>query len=83
MSIYLELPDDVLASARMSVDEARLELALALYARRRLSFGKARELAQLSVWQFRQQLAAREIPVHLDTSDLNQEIEMLKQLDQL
>jgi len=34
--------------------EFRRELALALYAQRRLSLGKGRKLAGLSLWEFRQ-----------------------------
>ena len=59
MTVMLEIPEDILASARMSPEDALLELALALYASRRLSIGKARELVGMSLWQFRQIAAAR------------------------
>jgi predicted HTH domain antitoxin len=80
MTTILELPDDLLSSARMSLDELRTELAITLYASRRLSIGKARELAQMPLWQFRQLLASRRIPVNLTPDDLDQEISTLQQL---
>ncbi len=64
----------------MSLDELRTELAITLYASRRLSIGKARELAQMPLWQFRQLLASRRIPVNLTPDDLDQEISTLQQL---
>jgi predicted HTH domain antitoxin len=66
----LEIPQDVVDSARLSALELKRELALALYAQGRLSLGKARELAGLSLWDFRQLLGSRRIPAHLDAADL-------------
>ncbi len=83
MAIVLELPEDLLSSARMSLDEVRLELAVALYESRRLSIGKARELAQMPLWQFRQLLASRRIPIDLSPEELDQEVATLKRLDRL
>ena len=79
----LEIPRDVLDSARLSVDDLKLELAVSLYAQRRLSVGKARELAGLSLWEFRQLLATRHIPVHYDETDLHDDVATLKDLGRL
>ncbi len=79
----LEIPEDILESAHMSVHDMGVELAISLYAQRRLALGKARELAQLSLWEFRQLLAARQIPPHYDESDLSSDIATLQKLGQL
>jgi predicted HTH domain antitoxin len=50
----LEIPQGVLNAAQMNTQDLRRELALTLYAQRRLSLGKARELAGLSLWELRQ-----------------------------
>jgi predicted HTH domain antitoxin len=76
----LEIPRDVLDSARLSVADLKIELAVSLYAQRRLAVGKARELAGLSLWEFRQLLAARRIPVHYDEADLNDDVTTLREL---
>ncbi|AUB81799.1 UPF0175 family protein [Candidatus Thiodictyon syntrophicum] len=78
----IEIPTDVLDSARLSVQEVKQELALALYAQRRLSIGKSRELAGLSLWEFRQLLGSRHIPPHYDESDLAEDLAVLSELRQ-
>ncbi len=60
--------------------DVRLELAIALYDQHRLSLGKARELANMSLWQFRQVLAARRIIAHYDVQDLHQDLQTLHML---
>lgn len=60
----VEVPRDVLDAARLSVSDVKVELAVALYAQGRLSVGKARELANMSLWEFRQLLATRRIEPH-------------------
>lgn len=70
----LEIPLDVLASARLTLAELRIELAVHLYEERRLSIGKAHELAGLSLWEFRQLLGTRRISSHFDKEDLDQEL---------
>ncbi len=68
-TMTIEIPSDVLESARMSVQDAMLELAIALYSHERLSLGKAAELAGVPVGRFQLHLGAREIGLHYDVSD--------------
>lgn len=77
---HLEIPQDILDSARMTVDQVRVELAAHLYAQGRLSLGKAHELADLSLWEFRQLLGLRRIAPHFEAEDLQQDLETLRQL---
>jgi predicted HTH domain antitoxin len=79
----LEIPQGVLDAAQMNTHELRRELALALYAQRRLSLGKARELAGLSLWEFRQWLGLRRIEAHYDAADLQDDIATLRELGHL
>jgi predicted HTH domain antitoxin len=79
----LEVPGDVLESARLNAAELKTELAIALYAQQRLSTGKARELAGMSLWEFRQVLAARRIPPHYDENDLAEDAQTLRELGRL
>ena len=80
-SQYLEIPDDVLDSARMTLAELRTELAIHLYQRGRLSVGKAHEFAGMSLWEFRQILGSRQIPPHFGEADLDQDLETLASRD--
>lgn len=77
---YLEIPQDVLDSARLSLEQVLIELAVHLYEHGRLSVGKAHELAGLSLWEFRQLLGFRQIPPHFGAEDLEQDLETLRQL---
>ena len=79
----IDISTDVLESARMSVQEVKQELALALYAQQRLSIGKARELAGMSLWDFRQLLGSRRIPAHFDEADLAEDLAALADLRQV
>ena len=74
------IPQDILDAARLTVDEVKLELAVSLYASGRLSSGKARELAGMSLREFRQVLTARRIPVHYGVDDLEDDVETLEAL---
>jgi len=77
---YLEIPQDVLDSARLTVGQLLVELAVHLYEQDRLSLGKAHELAGLSVWEFRQLLGLRHIAPHFEAEDLEQDLETLRHL---
>ncbi len=76
----LEVSQDVLDSARMTPTELKVELAIHLYAQGRLSFGKARELAGMALWEFRQLLASRRIAPHYDAADLDEDLDALRGL---
>lgn len=78
MTLQLEIPDEVAQAIRLpAADQPQqllLELAVALYARRALSFGKARELAKMSKYEFGLLLGRRGIPRHYDMEDLDDDI---------
>ena len=77
--IILEIPAEILAAVKLPPQEIeqelRKELALALYKRGSLSFGKARMLAQLSSWEFDDLLGQQRIARHYDQSDLEEDIQ--------
>ncbi|MCA9368494.1 UPF0175 family protein, partial [Candidatus Kaiserbacteria bacterium] len=52
-SSVIEIPLYLLQAARATPRELKIELAIHLYEQRRLSIGHARELADLSLWEFR------------------------------
>jgi len=71
--VLIGIPREVLHTARMSPAEMKRELALTLFQQGRLSFGKARELAGMTVWAFQQLLGSREIAVHYDLADYQED----------
>ncbi|WP_446011293.1 UPF0175 family protein [Candidatus Electrothrix sp.] len=79
----LNIPQDILDSSRLTLNELRIEMALALYSARRLSVGKARELADMSLWEFRQLLVSRRIGPHYDMDDLDDDMAALRDAGRL
>ena len=79
-TVSIEIPREVIHSTRMSPEELRRELAIYLFQQGLLSFGKAREMAGMTVWAFQQLLGARGIPVHYGVDDYEQDLVTLKEL---
>lgn len=82
-TISLEIPREVIHATRMRPQELRRELAVYLFQQGRLSFGKAREMAGMTVWAFQQLLGSRGIPVHYDLEDYEEDLATLKELSRL
>lgn len=78
--VILEIAQDILDSARLTPSDLKVEMAVHLYLQRRLSVGKARELADMTLWEFRQLLASRRIPPHYDEADLGADVTSLREL---
>ena len=78
--IELEVPREILESARITPGGALQELAVALYAEGKLSLGKARELAGMPHWRFRQLLGSREVPPHYAVTDIEEDRAALREL---
>ncbi|MGC9335558.1 MAG: UPF0175 family protein [Anaerolineae bacterium] len=76
----VEVDQDTLDSARLTPSELKVEIAVHLYEQGRLSVGKARELAGMTLWEFRQLLASRRIPPHYDETDLDEDVATLREL---
>lgn len=81
--MVLHLSDEVLAPSQITEEEVRLELAVALYAVGRLSFGKARQLSGLDWMRFRQALANRDVPVHYNQADFEADLAAVETLSSI
>jgi predicted HTH domain antitoxin len=79
----LEISQDILDSARLTVNDLKIEIAISLYAQGRLSVGKARELAGMSLWEFRQLLASRRISPHYNVDDFEEDLTTLRELGRI
>mgnify|MGYP000044180712 CR=1 FL=1 len=81
--VSLEIPQEILHATKMTPQELKRELAVHLFQQGKLSFGKARELAEMSAWAFQQLLGSRGIPVHYDVQDYEEDRATLKALGRL
>jgi predicted HTH domain antitoxin len=80
-TIAIEIPRDIIHAARMKPLELKQELAIHLFQQGRLSFGKARQLADMSAWVFQQLLGSRSIPMHYDMADYAEDMAALKEIN--
>jgi predicted HTH domain antitoxin len=82
MELNLKIPSQISEAIRLPEHqkEAQLfiELAVILYQQNILSFGKARELANLSKWDFDAELIKRKIERHYEQEDLQNDLAYAK-----
>lgn len=82
--LSIEISEDLLQAIKIPTAEAlprlRRELALRLYEKGMLNFGKARELAELSRWAFHDLLGEQGIPRRYDVEELEEDLKTLKEL---
>lgn len=85
MRFSIEIPEDTSQAIRLPAEEipARLkrELAIRLYAKGLLSFGKARELAGVTRWDFHDLLGEEGIPRRYGAEELEDDLKTLEELD--
>jgi predicted HTH domain antitoxin len=82
-AVVIEIPREISQAARMSPEELKKELAIHLFEEGKLSFGKARSLAAMTIWEFQQLLGSRGIVVHYDIEDYEEDLETLKRLGRI
>lgn len=79
MELNLRIPKAVYPAIKLPEKEIEkvllIELAVSLYQRGILSFGKARELARMSKWEFHEELGRRKIPRHYDCNCFEEDLE--------
>ncbi|PSF39218.1 hypothetical protein C7H19_00045 [Aphanothece hegewaldii CCALA 016] len=78
MSLQILIPDSILQAIRLPEQrieqELLQELAVTLYAQDFLSFGKARELAQMDKYEFGKLLGKRGIVRHYSSPELDDDL---------
>ncbi len=78
MSLTIRIPREIDIALKLPEKEKKTtllkELALSLYQRDLLSFGKARELARMSKWEFYDLLGARGIERHYSVDDFQEDL---------
>jgi predicted HTH domain antitoxin len=79
----LIIPDEILSASEMSEAELKLEVAIVLYKREKISAGKAAEWLGINLIEFRRELGKRGLSINYDVEDLQADIETLRALGRL
>lgn len=84
VTIEVTLPERVFLSTGSPPSEAttliKRELAASFFQRGALGFGQARELAELSVWEFLDLLRDRKIPLHYGQTEYEEDTRTIQEL---
>ena len=76
----VKIPDDILLASRMTSKDISVELAVHLFETGKLSIGKAKSLAGMTLWTFQNLLASRKIPIHYGVEEYKEDLNTLRRL---
>lgn len=79
----ISIPDDILQASQLTEAQLKLEIALMLYQQNKISSGKVRAWLGLSVLEFQNELAKRNLYLNYDIEDLEEDINNLRSLEVL
>lgn len=79
----LVIDNQILQSAHISENSLRTEVAILLYQQERLTLGQAAHMCEISQYQFLHLIASRNIKIHYDVDDFEQDIKTLKAMGRL
>ena len=76
----MDLDNELIRLSGMNENQLRKELALWLYAKGKLSMGRAMKFARLNRFDFMQLMAQNNIPVNYDVSDFEDDLKTIENL---
>ena len=83
--ISIEVPEGLLQAIKLPPEEVpvrlKRELAIRLYAKGLLSFGKACQLAEMTRWDFHDLLGEEGVLRRYDVEELEEDLQTLEELD--
>jgi predicted HTH domain antitoxin len=74
----LTISDEIIESTGMSANELLIEIAIMLFQQEKVSLGKASKIANMTYVEFQQLIAERNIPLHYDIEEFEEDIASLK-----
>lgn len=75
----LVISDDIVSASGLSECDLLLEIVLMLFRQDKISLGKASELMGMHRMQFQQLLAERDICVHYDVDEFQEDLKSLQE----
>jgi predicted HTH domain antitoxin len=74
----LVISDEVVKASGLSENQLLLEIVIMLFQQEKISLGKASEIIGMNQIKFQKLLAQREICVHYDVAELQEDIQHLR-----
>jgi len=78
--MVIEVPDKAAEGIGLSPELARLEMALGLFRDEKATLEQAAKVSGLSIPLFMRELGKRQIPLHYDVQDFEQDLKTLRKL---
>lgn len=78
--MHIIIPDDILQATRLTEEELKIEVAVLLFQKEKLTLAQASRLAGMSRLQFQHLLASRQIPIHYDEAEFEEDLDTLKKM---
>jgi len=79
----INIPDEILTTTRMTEAEMKQEIAVMLFQKEKLTLAQASRFASMNRIAFQHLLASRQISVHYDVEDFEQDIQNLREMGRL
>ncbi len=76
----ITVPDNIAEASHLTQETALLDVAIGIYKREQWSLGRCAQIVGMSRSEFQDELGKREIPVNFDTTDLDQDLELVRKL---
>lgn len=77
----ITIPDETLGDLRLTSEQTRLEIAVGLFADRRVTLARAAKIAGVPFLTFQRELAKRRIPLHYEVEDFEADVRTLARMD--
>ncbi|MCA2922733.1 MAG: UPF0175 family protein [Microcystis sp. M038S1] len=79
----IDISDEILSATRRTEAEMRQEITVMLFQKEKLTLAQASRFAGMNRIAFQHLLASRQIPVHYDVEDFEQDIKNLREMGRL
>ena len=79
----INIPDEILTTTRMTEAEMKQEIAVMLFQKEKLTLAQASRFASMNRIAFQHLLASRQISVHYDVEDFEQDLQNLRSMGRL
>ena len=79
--MQIAFPDELLQGLNLTPESARIDLAIGLYAERKVTLGRAATMAGMAQPAFLRKLGELRIPMHYDVAELEEDLLVVREAE--